>query len=157
MNNLVHLFAVKLCRGLTERLKNNKKRPDWPYKRVYNYQCDQIRWFIALWATFQSLWQQLICPNCPHFRGFLYRCQNISFFLVKSFLGNFDDRHLATFYWSHTDQSLPVSVNQGELGGQMTGSGWDHDFPWRVDHGRVQGAQRGGRDEERNQPKEYWK
>ena len=26
-------------------------------------QCDQIGWFIGLWATFQSFWQQLICPN----------------------------------------------------------------------------------------------
>ena len=26
-------------------------------------QCDQIGRFIRLWATFQSLWQQLICPN----------------------------------------------------------------------------------------------
>ena len=30
-------------------------------------QCDQIGRFIALWATFQSLWQQLFCPNRPHF------------------------------------------------------------------------------------------
>ena len=42
--------------------------------------------FIALWATFQRLWQQLFCPNF--------------IFLVKSFLGNFS-RHLATLYWSH--------------------------------------------------------
>ena len=26
-------------------------------------QCDQIGQFIGLWAFFQSLWQQLICPN----------------------------------------------------------------------------------------------
>ena len=31
-------------------------------------QCDQIRQFIALVATFQSLWQQLFCPSCPHLR-----------------------------------------------------------------------------------------
>ena len=30
-------------------------------------QCDQIGRFIAFWATFQSLRQQLFCPNCPHF------------------------------------------------------------------------------------------
>ena len=30
-------------------------------------QRDQIGRFIALWASFQSLWQQLFCPNCPHF------------------------------------------------------------------------------------------
>ena len=29
------------------------------------------RRFNTLWATFQSLWQQLFCPNCPHFRQFL--------------------------------------------------------------------------------------
>ena len=30
-------------------------------------QCDQIGRFIALWATFQSLWQQLFCPKSPTF------------------------------------------------------------------------------------------
>ena len=29
-------------------------------------QCDQIGRFFALWATFSSLWQQLICPNLSH-------------------------------------------------------------------------------------------
>ena len=29
-------------------------------------QCNQIWRFIGLWATFQSLGQQLICPNLPH-------------------------------------------------------------------------------------------
>ena len=49
-------------------------------------QCDQIGRFIGLWATFQSLGQQLVCPNLPH-----------SLILqMKSFLGNFYI-HLATF------------------------------------------------------------
>ena len=31
---------------------------------IVNYnQCDHIRQFIALWATFQSLWQQLFWHN----------------------------------------------------------------------------------------------
>ena len=30
-------------------------------------QCDQIWRFFGLWATFESLWQQLICPNLPSF------------------------------------------------------------------------------------------
>ena len=30
-------------------------------------QCDQIGRFIELWANFQCLWQQLFCPNLPHF------------------------------------------------------------------------------------------
>ena len=29
-------------------------------------QCDQIRGFLALWATIQSRWQQLFYPNRPH-------------------------------------------------------------------------------------------
>ena len=29
-------------------------------------QCDQIGRFIGLWATFKSLWPQLVCPNLPH-------------------------------------------------------------------------------------------
>ena len=36
---------------------------DW-----HQNQCDQIGRFISLTATFQSLWQQFICP---HFRQFL--------------------------------------------------------------------------------------
>ena len=56
--------------------------------------------FIALWATFQRLWQQLFCPNCPHFWGNFVMVSNYFIFLVKSFLGNFS-RHLATLYWSH--------------------------------------------------------
>ena len=30
-------------------------------------QCDQIGLFIALWAIFQSLWQQWFCQNRPYF------------------------------------------------------------------------------------------
>ena len=30
-------------------------------------QCDLIGWFIGIWATFQSLWQQWFCPNLPHY------------------------------------------------------------------------------------------
>ena len=33
---------------------------------VSKRQCDQIGRFFALWATFQSLWQQLFCPNLPN-------------------------------------------------------------------------------------------
>ena len=34
--------------------------------RLHLLQCDQIGRFIALWATFQILWQQLLCPNLLH-------------------------------------------------------------------------------------------
>ena len=33
-------------------------------QQVSNH-CDPIGRFIGLWATFQSLWQQSICPNLP--------------------------------------------------------------------------------------------
>ena len=50
-------------------------------------QCDQIGRFIALWATFQSLWQQLFWPNCPRF------CKGVKifYFLVISFWAPFID------------------------------------------------------------------
>ena len=42
-------------------------------------QCDQIGRYIALWGTFQSLWQQLCCPNRRRFSQFWLSCQNLSF------------------------------------------------------------------------------
>ena len=50
---------------------NNIYRIDPLFSGVNHYQCDQIGRFSALWAAFQSLWQQLLCPNSPHFRQIL--------------------------------------------------------------------------------------
>ena len=80
----------------------------------YNYlascdQRDQIGRFIALWATFQSLWQQLFYPNCPHFWAIFMKLSKHFIFLVKSFLGNFF-RHLTTFYRSHWSCNTLVVV-----------------------------------------------
>ena len=36
-------------------------------------QCDKIGRFIGLWATFQSLRQQLFCPNLPHSQEFIVK------------------------------------------------------------------------------------
>ena len=48
---------------MTEKLTN-----DCLERMLEGYlQCDQIGQFIGLKATFQSLWQQLICPNLLHF------------------------------------------------------------------------------------------
>ena len=66
-------------------------------------QGDQIGRFITLWATFQSQWQQLFCPNFQHILGNLCKFVKIFHFSSKFFLGNFY-RHLATFYWSHCCQ-----------------------------------------------------
>ena len=54
-------------------------------------QCDQIGPFIGLWATFQSLWQQLICPNLPHSWSIFVKVSKSFIFLVKSFLATFID------------------------------------------------------------------
>ena len=62
--------------------------------------CGLIGRFIALWATFWSLWQQLFSPKRPHFLAIFVKVSKSFISLVKSFLGNFY-RRLATFYWSH--------------------------------------------------------
>ena len=41
-------------------------------------QCDQIGRFIALWATYQSLWQQLLLPKSPIFLGIF--CKGVKIF-----------------------------------------------------------------------------
>ena len=64
---------------------------------VTQKQSDQIGRFIALRATFQSLWQQLFCPN---FYTIFVKAKKSFIFLVKSFLGNFYS-HLAIFYARH--------------------------------------------------------
>ena len=52
------------------------------------------------WATFWSLWQQLICPNLPHSLAIFVKVSKSIIFLLKSFLLNFY-RVLAIFFWSH--------------------------------------------------------
>ena len=58
-------------------------------------QCDHIWRFIGLKATFQRLWQQLICPNLPHSWPIFVKLSKSIIFLMKSFLGNFYRQ------WSH--------------------------------------------------------
>ena len=57
--------------------------------------------FIAIWATFQSLCQQLICPNLLYLRAIFLNESKSLIFQMKSSLGNFY-KHLATFFWSHS-------------------------------------------------------
>ena len=69
--------------------------------------CDQIVWFIAIWATFQSIWLPKAlksCPNLPHYLAIFVKVSKSIIFLVKHFLGNFY-RHMAIFsghtgFWS---------------------------------------------------------
>ena len=52
--------------ALNERMQHGKKEVS-----VAPVQCDQIGRFITLWATFQSLWQQLVSQFAHIFRQFL--------------------------------------------------------------------------------------
>ena len=54
-------------------------------------QFDQIGWFIALWATFQSLCQQLFCPNRPHSLAIFVKVSNTFIIPVKLFWATFID------------------------------------------------------------------
>ena len=63
-------------------------------------QCDQIGRFFGFWATFQSLWQQLIFPILLHSQAIFVKVSKTIIVLVKLFLGDFY-RHLAIFLWSH--------------------------------------------------------
>ena len=91
----------------------------------HNNQCDQIGRFIALWATFQSLWLQFICPNLPHSDAIFVKLPKYLIFLVKSFLGNFC-RHLANFYWSHWQQ--PLNCEQSKCWEGKERTVWELDF-----------------------------
>ena len=72
-------------------------RAHFTLQNVLSDQCDQIGRFIALWATFQSLWQQLgILPKSPTFFCNLLKGPKSFIFLVKSFLDNFY-RQMAMF------------------------------------------------------------
>ena len=74
-------------------------------------QCDQIGWFIGLWATFESLWQQLFSPTLPHSWAIFVKVTKYIIFLVKSFLSNFY-RHLAIFS-GHTGGESKILLNEG--------------------------------------------
>ena len=49
---IVSVYQLRTC----EKVYNVR----WDIRHI---QCDQIGQFIGVWVTFQSLWQQLICPN----------------------------------------------------------------------------------------------
>ena len=66
----------------------------------YRKQCDQIGRFIGLWASIQSIWPQLICPNLLHSFAIFVKVSKSFIFLVKFFLANFHI-NLAIFFWSH--------------------------------------------------------
>ena len=73
-DHLMELFQFQM-ESLTAivRTITHKKNKSWncvasyvEKRNMIGNQCDQIGRFIGLWANFQSLWQQLFCPNLPH-------------------------------------------------------------------------------------------
>ena len=95
--SLLQWSKTKSClsKMLLERIKMNQEM-----QGLVHIQCDQIGWFNGLLASFQSLCQQLICPNLPHSKAILVKVSKSIILLVKSFQGNFY-RHLSIFFWSH--------------------------------------------------------
>ena len=59
----------------------------WSFDGVFRWQCDQIGQFIGLWATFQSLWTQLFCPNIPHSQAIFCKGVKISNFSSEIIFG----------------------------------------------------------------------
>ena len=55
--------------------------------KEYHCQCDEIRLFFALWAIFQSLWQQLFGKNHQHFEAIFVKVSNSLISLVKIIFG----------------------------------------------------------------------
>ena len=56
------------------------------------------------WATFWSLWQQLICPNLPHSLAIFVKVSKSIIFLVKSFWATFMD--IWQYFSGHTDRHI---------------------------------------------------
>ena len=98
------ISRTRKCPSVKNRQTRQKEKSFQQSDGSDQEQCDQIGRFIGLWATFHSLWQQLICPNLPH---------SLAIFLVKSFLGNCY-RHLAIFS-GHTDQEQGCPVSKEKV------------------------------------------
>ena len=93
-----------------------KPKGSWRTSEKGQRQCDQIGQLIELWATLQSLWQQLFCSNHPHLQAIFEKVSKSFTFLVKYFLGNFYIK-LATFYWSNWPETRLQNwyYNQGAV------------------------------------------
>ena len=100
LSKLTHIPAslVEVHHGLNPRL--------YIFDNEAIRQCDQIRRFIALWASFQCRWQELFCPNCPHFWQF---CKGVKIFHFSSaiifgqLLWRFGDFLLVTLHIVHAN------------------------------------------------------
>ena len=75
-------------------------------------QCDQIGQFNGLWATFQSLWQHLICPNLLHSEAIFVKVSKSLIFIVISFWATIiDDWRLFTGHTAHILTQILILVH----------------------------------------------
>ena len=85
---------------LTEHSKSRNDAAVLLYLPKYYYaynQCYHIGQFITLWATFQSLRQQLFSPKRPHSQAIFVKVSKSFIFMVQLFLATFKDNwHLFT-------------------------------------------------------------
>ena len=83
-------------------------------------QCDQIGRFIALRANFQSLWQQLICPNLLPFLGNFCKGVNIIQFsseiIFEQLLLKFGDFYLVTLLLNDCKEDMCMNQRFGHDG-----------------------------------------
>ena len=87
--------------------RSNEWRPCHLNKETsghHNYSVTRMGVFYTL-GTFQSLWQQLFCPNRPHFKAIYVKVSKSLIFSSDIIFGNFY-KYLATFYWSRCRQLM---------------------------------------------------
>ena len=81
-----------------------------------NEQCDQIGRFIGLWATFQNLWQQLICPNLPHSQAIFVKVSKSIIFseiIFGQLLQTFGDFFLVSLVMSRSCRGRCYKTKKG--------------------------------------------
>ena len=74
-------------------------------------QCDLIGQLIAVWATFENLWQQLFRPNWPHFYKNFGKVSKCFVFLVKHFWATFTA--IWRLFTGHTEQQGNLFHSKG--------------------------------------------
>ena len=102
---LIIFYISKLLKYVVVILEQlaNIKLHHWTHR-----QCDQIGRFIGLWATFQRLWQQLICPNLLHFRAIFVKVSKNFFSKWNQFWPTFVD--IWQLFTGHTGHSTRKDI-----------------------------------------------
>ena len=86
----------------------------WTFCGIFSgyhcHQCDQILQFIALWASFQSQWQQLFCPKAHVFGNY---CKGVKIFHFSQgiiFWAIFMD--IGRLFTGHTDCHWQIGTSK---------------------------------------------